>query len=142
MNIKSTTRHNGRNELHLYFALEAYKSNFEVHNFEFIFLREQFLKFWELNKRCFQNDDTLCSQRYSRISILSEIVLLCCLCKNVCYILNETGHVLSEASLQQNAGVLHKMRVCHFEYVAGIFHVNALFCCYFDGCEAPKLAIN
>ena len=30
------------------------------------------------------------------------------------------------------------MTVSHFEYITDTFHLNALFCCYPDGCEAYK----
>ena len=34
--------------------------------------------------------------------------------------------------------VLQKMRVCQYGKVADIYHANASFCCYSDGCEASK----
>ena len=52
---------------------------------EFICFYENDFRISDLKRRCFQNHDTLCLQRVSEISILSEIVLLCCLCKCVCY---------------------------------------------------------
>ena len=94
---------------------------------------------------------------YPTISIFfSEVVLLCCLCKSISYSFTRLAIFYLKHPLQQDSlcssrcfndvqrlihlfpGVLHEMTVCHFEYVADIFHINTLFCYFSDGFEASK----
>ena len=48
-----------------------------------LFLQQRFPKLWDLNRICFLNNDNFVKKGYTKIWILSEIVLLCCFCKNI-----------------------------------------------------------
>ena len=50
-----------------------------------LFLPERFPNFWGLNRRSFRTLKDCVHRRYPKFSIFSEILLLCCLCKNISY---------------------------------------------------------
>ena len=75
-------------------------------------------------------------RRYPRISILSEIVLRKNISNNfrrlaMFYLKHFYSKALNGSLMNRDwriffSAVLHKMTVCHYKYVADIFHVNAL----------------
>ena len=85
------------NPQQLYIACEACKSNFVVPIFWFLFwkfwenwihlfLRKRFPRFSDLNRKNTFRTIIHCVHRgYPKISNLSEIILLCWLCKNISY---------------------------------------------------------
>ena len=97
MNIKNTTSHHRRKPTPLIYCLRSQQGQFCSTQFlnsflklfremnSFFFYRNDFPIFWVLIGSAFRTMKHCVHRRYPTISIFSEFLLLCYLCKNISY---------------------------------------------------------